>query len=88
MGWTIWNCVYWDQDNGIYVPPRETLGMFGWRDAINALKPYSCPSISSKTQGQIVGVRESLRPMLSRPFRLSLAPTICPWVSDDVLGQD
>ena len=28
---------------------------------------------SSATQGQIVGTRE----------RLSLAPTICPWVSED-----
>ena len=25
-----------------------------------------------------------LRAIFSRPFRLSLAPTICPWVSEDV----
>ena len=49
---------------------------------------------SSETQGQIVGARESLnrrknmaqkkskeRALFSRPLRLSLAPTICPWVS-------
>ena len=34
---------------------------------------------SSENKGQIVGARESL----VRPFRLSLAPTIYPWVSED-----
>ena len=29
-----------------------------------------------------------LRATFSRPFRLSLAPTICPWVSEDVPGFD
>ena len=24
-GWSIWNCVYWDCDNGIYVPPWGNL---------------------------------------------------------------
>ena len=53
---------------------------------------------SSETQGQTVGARESLnrrknmaqkkskeRALFSRPLRLSLAPTICPWVSEDGL---
>ena len=56
---------------------------------------------SSETQGNIAGARESLngrenmarrvkngeflRAIFSRAFRLSLAPTICPWVSEDVV---
>ena len=52
---------------------------------------------------EIVGARESLnrrenmarrkvkngqkRAIFCRPFRLSLAPTICLWVSEDVIGQ-
>ena len=48
-------------------------------------------SSSSETQGQIVGTRESLngrknmarRKVKNRPFRLSLAPFIYPWVSED-----
>ena len=45
---------------------------------------------SSETQGQVVGAHglfspffTFLRAIFSRPFRLSLAPTICPWVSED-----
>ena len=54
------------------------------------------PRSSSETQGQIVGARERLsgrKKMVRRkvkngaiffhPFSLSLAPTICPWVSED-----
>ena len=58
---------------------------------------------SSKTQGQIVGARESLNGPKKkkndaknyfslrhfyRLFRLSLAPTICPWVSEHVRKSD
>ena len=53
-------------------------------------------SPSSETQGQIVGARERLngrkitflRAIFFRPFSLSLAPTICPWVSEDVSSLD
>ena len=40
---------------------------------------------SLETHGQIVGARASnfLRANFSRPFRLSLAPTSCPLVSED-----
>ena len=55
------------------------------------------PHPSSETQRQIVGARESLvkwagknmarrkvkNAIFFRPFRLSLAATICPWVSED-----
>ena len=52
----------------------------------------------SETQGQIVGARESLNgqknfsPFFTflrsfSSFRLSLAPTICPWVSEDVFKE-
>ena len=41
---------------------------------------------SSETQGQIVGARERLN--FFRPFSLSLAPTICPWVSEDDIRPD
>ena len=57
------------------------------------IAPSSFPA-SSETQGQIVGARESLIAkkgtvssyhffFFLHPFRLSLAPTICPWVSED-----
>ena len=50
---------------------------------------------SSETQGQMVGTRESLNGreiffvlyIFFRPFRLSLAPFICPWVSEDVSNR-
>ena len=57
---------------------------------------YTHKSPSSETQGQIVGARESLNgrknkarsllffcAIFFRLFRLSLAPTVCPWVSED-----
>ena len=55
--------------------------------------PSTGEGSSSETQGQIKGTRESLngrknilhflRATFFRPFRLSLVPTICPWVSED-----
>ena len=60
-------------------------------------KSIGCTEIILKDPGQIVGTRASLngqnkngaKNYLSlrhfyRLFRLSLAPTICPWVSEDV----
>ena len=32
--------------------------------------------------------KKSIRALFSRPFRLSLAPTICPWVSEDEKLKD
>jgi len=52
--------------------------------AINAFRPYSSPNKSWETQGQIVGMRKSLNGRGKKMARrLSLAPTICPWVSED-----
>ena len=70
------------------------------------MRPILLGLLSSETQGQIVGTRESLNRRekngakkskngekhsvlyfssrhFFRPFRLSLAPTICSWVSED-----
>ena len=70
------------------------------------MRPILLGLLSSETQGQIVGTRESLKGRekngakkskngekhsvlyfssrhFFRPFRLSLAPTICSWVSED-----
>ena len=52
-------------------------------------KPWA--HTSSETQGQIRHCPQGLfslfftflRAIFFRPFRLSLAPTICPWVSED-----
>ena len=60
----------------------------------NNTQNLSAPSL--ETQGQIVGARERLngrkitflRAIFFRPFSLSLAPTICPWVSEDVSSLD
>ena len=66
-------------------------------------KSMGCTEIILKTQGQIVGARASINGQkrkksgaknylslrhLYRLFRLSLAPTICPWVSDDIRKSD
>ena len=51
--------------------------------------PSTGEGSSSETQGQIKRARESLNGRKNiygtffRPFRLSLVPTICPWVSED-----
>ena len=68
------------------------------RGEIDAVKFETERKSSSETQGQIKGARESLngrrniygtkkstflRATFSRPFRVSLVPFICPWVSED-----
>ena len=77
---------------------RETIGNGKRRRGFSRLVPLPiAPSsfpASSETQGQIVGARESRIAkkgtvssyhffFFLHPFRLSLAPTICPWVSED-----
>ena len=37
--------------------------------------------------GALLAVLFFLRAIFSRPFRLSLVPTICPWVSEDAVFQ-
>ena len=49
----------------------EISGNFGWMDRAH------CP------QGLFTPFFTFLRAIFSRPFSLSLAPTICPWVSED-----
>ena len=71
--------------------PLALVNIYPW-----PLVPFSQWVSSSETQGQIVGARERLngrkkmspfftflRAIFFRPFSLSLATTICPWVSED-----
>ena len=83
-----------DHSNKLKMPGRNILQFF--------FKKRAIVTLSSETQGNIAGARESLngrenmarrkvkngeflRAIFSRSFRLSLAPTICPWVSEDVV---
>ena len=47
-------------------------------------RPFGTGLVKHRPQGLFSPFFTFLRALLFRPFRLSLAPTICPWVSEDV----
>ena len=65
-------------------PSSETQGqILGARESLNGRKNKARKKVNN---GEKSSSRRSLLffvPYFSRPFRLSLAPTICPWVSED-----
>ena len=51
-------------------------------------RPFGTGLVRLCPQGLFSAFFTFLRAIFFRPFRLSLAPTICPWVSGDVFGDD
>ena len=49
-------------------------------------RPFGTGLVRHCPQGLLPQFFTFLRAIFSRPFRLSLAPTICPWVSEDLTG--
>ena len=61
----------------IVTPSSETQGnIAGARESLNGRENMARRKVKNG---------EFLRAIFSRSFRLSLAPTICPWVSEDVV---
>ena len=61
----------------IVTPSSETQGnIAGARESLNGRETMARRKVKNG---------EFLRAIFSRAFRLSLAPTICPWVSEDVV---
>ena len=51
-------------------------------------KPFGTGLVRHCPQGIFSPFLTFLRAIFSRPFRLSLAPTICPWVSEDAVADE
>ena len=51
-------------------------------------RPFGTGLVRHCPQGLFSPFFTFLRAIFSRPFRLSLAPTICPWVSEDGLERE
>ena len=49
-------------------------------------RPFGTGLVRHCPQGLFSPFFTFLRAVIFRPFRLSLAPTICPWVSEDIIG--
>ena len=61
-------------------PEKNT---YTWPQAPAKIRPFpSCPRGDSGDKGKSKRAGKK-----TRPFRLSLAPTICPWVCEDVLKR-
>ena len=67
-------------------PSSETQGQIkGARESLNGRKNIYGTKKSKEWREKLFSPFFTfLRVIFSRPFRLSLAPTICPWVSEDV----
>ena len=92
----------WTSGSKISVQPHIFITYAVISDTYMHNKSMGCAEIILKDPGQIVGARESLNRQekkngaknyfslrhFYRLFRLSLAPTICPWVSEHVRKSD
>ena len=56
--------------------------ILGWVGAFGVVYIGTIPGADSGGEGK------SSRQFFPRPFRLSLIPTICPWVCLDLLGEE
>ena len=70
-----------DMDTSDRLDPVTGMNSGGWDGIIFGWHRLALPAISSTS-----GVFSFLRATFFRPFRLSLVPTICPWVSEDGRG--
>ena len=66
---------------------RKTQKFSGTNQQPERLWPFGTGLVRHCPQGLFSPFFTFLRATFSRPFRLSLAPTICPWVSEDVFQQ-
>ena len=62
---------------------RKTQKFSGTNQKWERRRPFGTGLIRHCPQGLFSPFFTFLRAIFSRPFRLSLAPTICPWVSED-----
>ena len=63
---------------------RKTQKFSGTNQKSERRRPFGTGLVRHCPQGLFPPFFTFLRAIFSRPFRLSLAPTICPWVSEDV----
>ena len=62
---------------------RKTQKFSGTNQKSEWQRPFGTSLVRHCSQGLFSPFFTFLRAIFSRPFRLSLAPTICPWVSKD-----
>ena len=77
------------ETQGQIVGARESLNgqkFSGTNQKAERRRPFGTGLVRHCPQGLFSSFFTFLRAIFSRPFRLSHAPTICPWVSKDVLS--
>ena len=72
--------------SGFWLVP-ENLCFSGTNQKPERRRPFGTGLIRHCPQGLFSPFFTFLRAIFFHPFRLSLAPTICPWVSEDVFQQ-
>ena len=68
--------------SGFWLVP-ENLCFSGTNQKTERRRPFGTGLVRHCPQGLFLPFFTFLRAIFFRPFRLSLAPTICPWVSED-----
>ena len=66
---------------------RKTQKFSGTNQKPERRRPFGTGLVRHCPQGLFSPFFTFLRVTFFRPFRLSLAPTICPWVSEDGIGD-
>ena len=69
--------------NRVYKNKRSTQKFSGTNQKAERRRPFGTGLVGHCPQGLFSPFCTFLRAKFLRPFRLSLAPTICPWVSED-----
>ena len=69
--------------NRVYKNKRSTQKFSGTNQKAERRRPFGTGLVGHCPQGLFSPFCTFLRAIFLRPFRLSLAPAICPWVSED-----
>ena len=69
-------------------PGQRKLVFSGTNQKSERRRPFGTGLVRHCPQGLFSPFFTFLRAIFFRPFRLSLAPTICPWVSEDEPSED